>query len=173
MRSRWSRHPCVPQEARQCAEQGSNELISVLGRRQPTDSRRARPNARFQARRRAGARHERTLFAVACKPLLGCWRPMPMPGSAGDRLPPPPRAPPWRQDAATRGGSWTMAPDTASGLGREGAWHHRPEDDRPAAPCPPSRAWPCWGTALPAALPAAGPSSTHPHRAGDANPLMA
>jgi hypothetical protein len=28
-------------------------------------------NARFQARRRAGARHERTLFAVACKPLFG------------------------------------------------------------------------------------------------------
>ena len=28
-------------------------------------------NARFQARRIAGARHERTLFAVACKPLLG------------------------------------------------------------------------------------------------------
>ena len=29
------------------------------------------PNARFQPRRRAGARHERTLFAVACKPLFG------------------------------------------------------------------------------------------------------
>jgi alpha-beta hydrolase superfamily lysophospholipase len=27
-------------------------------------------NARFQARRAAGARHERTLLAVACKPLL-------------------------------------------------------------------------------------------------------
>ena len=26
------------------------------------------PNARFQARRRAGARDERTLFAVACNP---------------------------------------------------------------------------------------------------------
>jgi hypothetical protein len=33
------------------------------------------PNARFQARRRAGARYERTLFAVACKPLFGPgWR---------------------------------------------------------------------------------------------------
>ena len=32
-------------------------------------------NARFQARRRAGARHERTLFAVACKPLLGMGYP--------------------------------------------------------------------------------------------------
>jgi len=29
------------------------------------------PNARFQARERAGARHERTLFPVACKPLFG------------------------------------------------------------------------------------------------------
>jgi hypothetical protein len=29
------------------------------------------PNARGQARRTAGARHERTLFAVACTPLLG------------------------------------------------------------------------------------------------------
>ena len=29
------------------------------------------PNAKFQARRRAGARDERTLFAVACKPLFG------------------------------------------------------------------------------------------------------
>jgi len=28
------------------------------------------PNARGQARRTAGARHERTLFAVACTPLL-------------------------------------------------------------------------------------------------------
>src|SRR5262249_43595364 len=31
----------------------------------------APPNARFQARRTAGARDERTLFAVACKPLFG------------------------------------------------------------------------------------------------------
>jgi hypothetical protein len=30
-----------------------------------------KPNARFQARRAAGARYERTLFAVACKPWLG------------------------------------------------------------------------------------------------------
>ena len=29
------------------------------------------PNARGQARQRAGARNERTLFAVACTPLLG------------------------------------------------------------------------------------------------------
>ena len=29
------------------------------------------PNARGQARQRAGARHERTLFAVACRPMLG------------------------------------------------------------------------------------------------------
>jgi hypothetical protein len=28
-------------------------------------------NARFQARQVAGARHERRLFAVACKPLFG------------------------------------------------------------------------------------------------------
>ena len=48
------------------------------------------PNARFQARRRAGARHERTLFAVACKPLLGGWRPTQVPGPPGDRLPPRP-----------------------------------------------------------------------------------
>jgi hypothetical protein len=55
------------------------------------------PNARFQARRRAGARDERTLFAVACKPLLGCWRPTQVPGPPGDRLPRPPRAPPRRR----------------------------------------------------------------------------
>jgi hypothetical protein len=29
-----------------------------------------KPNARFQARRRAGARYERTLFAVACTPVI-------------------------------------------------------------------------------------------------------
>jgi hypothetical protein len=29
------------------------------------------PNAGHQARRRAGARHERTLFAVACMPWFG------------------------------------------------------------------------------------------------------
>ena len=29
------------------------------------------PNARFQARERAGARHERRLFPVACMPLFG------------------------------------------------------------------------------------------------------
>jgi hypothetical protein len=29
-----------------------------------------RENARFQARERAGARYERTLFPVACKPLI-------------------------------------------------------------------------------------------------------
>src|SRR5712691_11906205 len=57
----------------------------------------SRSNARFQARRRAGARYERTLFAVACKPLLGCWRPTQVPGPPGDRLPRPPRAPPSRR----------------------------------------------------------------------------
>src|SRR5262249_27167040 len=31
----------------------------------------AKPNARFQARQKAGARNERRLEGVACKPLLG------------------------------------------------------------------------------------------------------
>src|SRR5882672_12110165 len=31
LRRRWGKHPSVPQEARRCAEQGSNDLISVLG----------------------------------------------------------------------------------------------------------------------------------------------
>jgi hypothetical protein len=31
----------------------------------------AAPNARYQARQTAGARDERTLFAVACMPLFG------------------------------------------------------------------------------------------------------
>jgi hypothetical protein len=44
------------------------------------------PNARGQARQRAGARHERTLFAVACTPWFG-------EGLATDSavVPPPPR----------------------------------------------------------------------------------
>src|SRR5712692_2881173 len=67
-----------------------------------------------------------------------------------------------------------MATDAAQGPGVEGAWHHRALDDRPAARCPPSRAWPCWGTALPPALPAAaGPRSTPPRSPGDATPPMA
>jgi hypothetical protein len=44
----------------------------------------------------------------------------------------------------------------------------------PSSTMPPSRAWPCWGPALPAALPAAaGPRRQPPRRAGDATPRMA
>src|SRR5713101_11872 len=31
LRSQWGRHLSVPQQTRRCAEQGSNELVSVLG----------------------------------------------------------------------------------------------------------------------------------------------
>ena len=48
-----------------------------------------RDNARRQARRVAGATQARRLFAVACKPLLGCWAPTRGPGPLGDRPPPP------------------------------------------------------------------------------------
>ena len=53
------------------------------------------PNARFQARRRAGARDERTLFAVACKPLFGqeedplALMPPPLHGPTTGRQPQP------------------------------------------------------------------------------------
>ena len=40
----------------------------------------AQGNATLQARREAGARYERTLYAVACKRLLGRVRPTALPG---------------------------------------------------------------------------------------------
>ena len=91
-----------------------------------------------------------------------------MPGPPGDRPPPP-----GPQEAATPGGPWTRATDAVQGPGVEGAWHHHAVDARPTARGPPSRAWPCWGTALPAARLAVGPSRKPPRSAGDANLLMA
>ena len=67
------------------------------------------PNARFQARLKAGARNERTLEAVACKPLLGCWAPTRVPGLPVHRPPPPTHAP--------SGGPWETAAETATAPG--------------------------------------------------------
>ena len=112
----------------------------------------SQPNARFQARERAGARHARRLFPVACKPLLGGWRPMPVPGPPGDRLPPYPvgrgpwrlprrRAPGWRARGTTV--PWTPARP-----------HHAP------------RRWPGPAGARRGRLPCPPPDpAAHPHAA--------
>jgi hypothetical protein len=57
----------------------------------------------------AGATKERRLLAVACKPLLGCWRPTRVPCLPTHRPPPPRRAPP--------GGPWETAAATATDAG--------------------------------------------------------
>jgi len=97
------------------------------------------PNARRQARRVAGARDERRLFAVACKPLLGCWRLTRVLRLPGDRLPPPTWVLPWPPETTTPGGSWARTAD-AAGTGVEGACCHRARHDHPGARC--LRGWP-------------------------------
>ncbi len=105
------------------------------------------PNAGHQARRAAGARHERTLCAVACMPLLGCWGPTRGRRRPEDRPPPPTPAPPRPPDATppVGRGRWRL-----TRVRDQGGGHVAP----PGPPPPPDRRLPpgcAWRPARPAA----------------------
>jgi len=129
-------------------------------------------NAGRQARRAAGARHERTLAAVACTPLLGCWVRTRAPWPPPDRPSSPHQAPPSPPTAATPSGPCERATDAAPGPEVARAWSPPAPHHHPAARCPLVCGWRCWGPAVPAAPTAAtGPRRT-PH-AGQETPTGA
>ena len=117
-------------------------------------------NAGPQPRLKAGARDERRLAGVGCRPLLGCWGPTRAPGLPGDRPPPLSWAPPGPLDATKPGRPWKMAADTApGGTGYNDGERLTPPCParRPGSALPPWWAWRCGRSRPPPPDPAARP----------------